>query len=486
MLTGDDVKVLDKNAEFIGTPTETLMENAGKNVAAFIEKNFKKENILIFCGLGNNGGDGFVAARYLAKQKSVTIFLTGKKKNIRSSISKKNFEKLQSLPLTIYDIDSLSKLDELIKNATLIVDAMLGVGLSGDLRQPYLDIVNKINNATDKKIIAVDVPTGMGMKTSLNVDHTLTFHDKKYDMDVKSCGEIHVAEIGIPSQAETYVGPGELSVYYPRPRKESHKGDNGRVLIVGGGPFTGAPALSGLAALATGADLVFIASPVNISSVVSGYSPNLIIKPLESEKILTAQDVDYVIKLAESVDTVIIGPGLGSSPETLYAVRLIVSQLKEKSMPMVVDADGITAFVDNHDLIKNSLTVLTPHAAEFKRFTGKILDIDNEKRISQVMFWAKKLGISIFLKGSIDIVSDGSSYRLNKVHNEAMTVGGTGDVLTGVIGALLSKGVSLFHAMRVAAFLNGMAGNFAFDKKSYGLAATDIIEEIPNVLIEYL
>jgi NAD(P)H-hydrate epimerase len=153
---------------------------------------------------------------------------------------------------------------------------------------------------------------------------------------------------------------------------------------------------------------------------------------------------------------------------------------------LVIDADAIKAIADNIDLIKNSTTVVTPHNEEFRILTGEKLPEDINKRIKIIEKWARELGISIFLKGFIDILSNGSKTKLNLIHNEAMTVGGTGDVLSGVIGALLSKNIDPFKAIRIAAFLNGEAGNIVFNKKSYGLLATDIIEEIPSVLNKYL
>jgi len=153
---------------------------------------------------------------------------------------------------------------------------------------------------------------------------------------------------------------------------------------------------------------------------------------------------------------------------------------------LVIDADAIKPVGNKTALLKKSKTVLTPHAEEFKKLTGVDLSKDVERRIETVRIWAEKLGVAIFLKAPVDILSNGRDTKLNKIHNEAMTVGGTGDVLAGIIGSLLSKGVEPFNAIRIAAFLNGEAGNKAFAKKSYGLLATDIIEEIPSVLKKYV
>jgi len=179
-------------------------------------------------------------------------------------------------------------------------------------------------------------------------------------------------------------------------------------------------------------------------------------------------------------------PGLGSAPETEDAVVKIVKFLATQKKPMVIDADAIKPLGKHHDIAKRSVGVITPHSGEFKELTDVTLTDDITERIAVVQKWAQQLDIGIFLKGFIDVLSDGKNTKLNNVHNEAMTVGGTGDVLTGVVGALLSKGIEPFNAMRIAAFVNGEAGNEAFKKKSYGLVATDIIEEIPTVLKKYL
>jgi len=486
MITGKEVKVLDKNAEFFGIPQQKLMKEAGKQLAEFIEKKCKDPSIVIICGMGNNGGDGFVAARYLSKNHPVTLFLAGEESKIHTSIARMNFTKLKQLPLKIQDIRSIDNLDTILSESSVIVDAMLGIGLKGSLRPPFDTIVESINLTKNKMIISCDVPTGLGLKKQIHPQHTVTFHDIKKGMNEETCGIIHIRSIGIPEKASTYVGPGELSEYYPRPKKDSHKGQNGRVLIIGGGPFTGAPALSGLAALRPGADLVFIAVPHKISSIVASYSPNFIVKPLESTDHLMIKDLDDIIELSTMVDSVLIGPGLGLFSDTQKTIQAVVKYLSEQSIPFVIDADGITALKNHHQLIKNANAIITPHAKEFQTFTGVSLKELLEDQKLQVQYWAKKLNMGFFVKGPTDIISNGNITKLNLIHNEAMTVGGTGDVLAGIITGLLSKKTSIINAMRIAGFINGYAGNLAFNSFSYGMTATDVIDFIPEVLKKYL
>ena len=487
MISTKEIKVLDRNSEYFGVKSEKLMENAGKETAKFVSKKFnsKKNRIIIFCGIGNNGGDGFVAARYLAQKYSVTIFLVGREKDIKTDISKKNFKKLKKINLKIFDIDSRYRIDKLILDNNIIIDSMLGVGLSGSLKEPYKSVVRSINQNKDKQVISIDVPTGIGTNISIKPKITLTFHDVKNGMDLHNSGIINIIDIGIPRKAIEFVGPGELSVYYPKSKKESHKGDNGRVLIIGGGPYNGAPALSGLAALRTGSDLVYIATPRNSYKIISCFSPNFIVRSLDSE-FLDSKNVSLIKDLLPLCNSVVIGPGLGKLRETQNAIIKIIKLIIEKEKPFVIDADAIEPVGENLDIIESSKAVITPHVGEFRKLTGRNLPTDIKIRSEIVKEWAEKLNVSIFLKSFVDIICDAKRLKLNDIHNEAMTVGGTGDVLAGIIGAFLSKQVDSFNAMRMAAFINGKAGNECFNRKSYGLLATDIIDEIPAVLNKYL
>ncbi len=506
MITSKEIKVIDKNSEFYGIPASELMENAGKGLADFINTKLKPKNkdILFFCGIGNNGGDGFVAARHLANQKhNVTVFLTGKEKNVKTKTSQENLRKLKKTNTKIYGLDSLEKIDELIASSDVIVDSMLGIGLSGALREPYLGFVKKINASKNKTIVSVDMSTGLGTTSFVKPDYTVTFHDVKNGMNKSNCGEIRTVDIKVPQKAKEYVGPGELITFYPVPKKDSHKGENGRLLIVGGGPYYGAPALSSFAAQRTGVDLVYVATPKKVARAITSYSPlfikpvklakniakfspTLIVKELKDEDILIKDDVPLIESLVSKVDTLLIGPGLGSAEETQKTVEKIVKIFVDNKKSIIIDADAIKVIGRKPDLILNSQTVLTPHAGEFKELTDVKLSKILDERKKHVQIWADKLGVTIILKGPVDIISNGTYTKLNDIHNPSMTVGGTGDVLAGIIGALLSKNVEPFNAARIGAFINGYAGNLAFKKRSYGLIATDVIEEIPNVLKSFL
>ncbi|HEC81386.1 MAG TPA: NAD(P)H-hydrate dehydratase [Thermoplasmatales archaeon] len=500
MLTAKDVKVLDLNSEFFGVPTETLMENAGKGVADFVVKKRKPRVVTVFCGLGNNGGDGFVAARHLSKHCGCNVVVMKDPGEIKTPLAKKNFERLKNVNVFVYVKEDKSVLVDLLKNSDVVVDAMLGVGLSGELREPYKSCVEILNKEKKKFfLVSVDVPTGFGTNLSLNPDATVTFHDLKEGMNRENCGEIEVVDIGIPEEAKVYVGPGELKVYYPRNKSGSHKGDNGVVLVVGGGPYVGAPVLSAVAALRTGVDLVYLATPKRVAEAVyslnaddgvkKNHTPlllNLIVKELSEKDKFVTKDLNLLSDLLDRVDTVVVGPGLGKHDETKEAVKKLLIMCREKNVSCVIDADALGVVGENKDVVEGIKAVVTPHAGEFFRLTGEKVPGNVEDAEDVVREWAEKLRVTIVLKGAEDIISDGIRVKRNRVHHPAMTVGGTGDVLSGVIGALLSKCVSPFLAGCIGTFLNGFAGLKAFDKYSYGLVATDVVEEIPLVLKQFL
>jgi NAD(P)H-hydrate epimerase len=534
MLDYEEIGILDRNALYLGVPTITLMENAGAGVAEAVQKrvNASDKPVILFCGLGNNGGDGFVAARHLFNKNCgvIRLVLLGKPQHIKSTIAIENYNRLpkniEVITLENQNDKILNNLD--IANAAVIIDAMLGVGITGTLKKPYSSVVNRINSLTRSKdtnkkqkskkkaksledipplIIAVDVPTGLGTDAAIKPDITVTFHDSKTGMNAGNSGEIIIHDIGIPPEAEQYVGPGELKLI-PRRDMDSHKGDHGRLLVIAGGPYTGAPALVGLSAFRTGVDLVHIATPHSISNIIASFSPNFIMHPLlQSSDFLTEFDVDVIINLIDelAIDAIVIGPGLGRADPTLDAIISIIKEIP-KNTPCVLDADAFSALsnADVPKLLKGHYGVLTPHIGELKKLLSVDLkalktktkqiqksksqqskpdyNINDDKLSNTVKQFIGTLDNkwTLLLKGNIDIITDGKQIKLNRTGNPGMTVGGTGDVLAGITGALLARGLTPFSAARAAAFINGYTGDLAWKKFGYGLTATDIIELIPQ------
>ncbi len=459
-------KVLDINSAALGVSTSDLMERAGKAIAENVLAMNLEGRAIVVCGPGNNGGDGIVAARYLSEAgRDVTVALVIPRESMKSQLMYTNLRKLPKSVKVIENADPA-----LARDFGIIIDSMLGTGLRSEPAEPFASWIAAIN-ASEAHVISVDVPTGLGTRTSVNPEMTVTFHDFKDGMDLKNSGRIVIADIGIPPEAAIYTGPGELA-FYPVPAKDSHKGQNGRLLIIGGGPYAGAPALSAFAAHAIGADLVTIASPESSSSIISSYSPNFIVRPLDG-KVLAKRHVESILELAEEADAVLLGPGLGRDDETIIAARELLKKLRK---PMTIDADGLFAISGKASAFKVPV-VLTPHAREFAGLGGP-----DEPTPESVDAIAEKYGATVLLKRPIDIISDGKSRKLNRTGNPGMTVGGTGDVLAGIVAGLMSKKVAPFNAARIGAYISGYAGDIAFDSLGYSMTATDVVACVPGAL----
>jgi len=473
MLPVKEFAVLDINSEYLGVPQSLLMENAGRAVADFILKRFgDQRKIAVVCGTGNNGGDGFVAARYLRDSNDVKVVLVKPQENIRTDIARNAFEAVKDLVVIPESVE--------LSDFEIVVDAIFGTGVSGHIEEPYASLID-LMNASGATIISVDVPSGMGTDRSVLPNATVTFHDIKEGMNQENSGEIVVRDIGIPAEAALIVGPGEF-VHYPIPSADSHKGDNGRVLIIGGGPYTGAPALAGMGAYGIKVDLVHIATPATSFIPIACFSPNFIVHKLGGE-ILTMADLPALKELLKKVDAVLIGPGLGDALETMEAVRAFIRTCDK---PLVIDADGIGAVAKDMGVLRGKKGVITPHAGEFVKLGGEQPSEDYSARVEPAKEMSRRIGMIILLKGRIDVVASADRVKLNYTGNPGMSVGGTGDVLAGEVVGLLSRGVEPFDAARIAAFVNGTAGDLAYGEYGFSLLATNVAEKVPKALKPFL
>lgn len=471
MIPLSESRILDINSESLGVDTFTLMNNAGAALVKVLKQHTGKR-FLFVCGSGNNGGDGFAAAGKMVDE-NITICLLGLPSSIHSEASNKYYSELTCPIIQINDLN--------IDEFDVLVDCALGSGISGKLRGPYLTFV-MLALSFEGFIVSADIPTGLGCTNQIIPDVTVTFHDVKEGMTAENSGKIIIADIGIPESAEKIVGPGDM-LRYPIPRKDSHKGCNGRILIIGGGPYYGAPAMSGLAAMRVGADLVNIAVPDNISRVVASYSPTFIVSSLSGEndavskcKILRPKHIPHLLKISKNYDAVLIGPGLGIDEDTVKAINDFVSNCK---IPMVIDADAINAI--GLGFISNVPTIFTPHRGEFINLGGC-----GAFEQSNVCALATSMKSIVLLKGETDVISNGERVRINTTGTSAMTTAGTGDVLAGIVTGLLSKGMEAFDAACLGAYICGKAGEHGFEKRSYGMIATDVIDNVPVVLNEGL
>ena len=474
MLTADRMAAVDANAAALGVPRKQLMESSGNAVARVVRRHADPgDRVVLVCGRGNNGGDAFVAARFL-KEYDVQVALLGHPDRIGTDIARENWAALQTAEIpttTITDSTGIDTLD--LEAADCIVDAMLGTGVTGALREPAATAARAIT-AADTPVVAVDVPSGVDADTgeaagdAVDADHVVTFHDTKPGLDSLEVA-VTVADIGIPAAAEAFVGPGDLR---GRERAaESHKGDHGELLVIGGGPYTGAPALAGQAALRAGADLVHVACPESVAPQVQGYSENLIVHPLAGEQV-TRSVVDDLLTRAGGVDAVVCGPGLGDSESTRAAVRALLDGYDGRA---VVDADALRVVPE---VDTNATLVCTPHQGELVGMGGPSAD-NREQLADDVAEFAAELGHTLLVKGAHDIISDGETTQRNRTGNPGMTVGGTGDVLAGVVGALLAtEGPQA--AAAVGAYVTGRAGDLAADAVGDSLVATDLLDQLPE------
>ncbi|HIH01653.1 TPA: NAD(P)H-hydrate dehydratase [Thermoplasmata archaeon] len=472
-ISPEEVKVLDINSRHLGVTTIALMENAGAAVARYVTDNYPTSaRAAVLCGKGNNGGDGFVAARHMSERMPVSVFLFDPEDGAGSDVARMNFQRVATIAKEAKLFD--------MKEFDLVVDALLGVGLKGKPREPVASLIRTLNRSK-KPVISVDVPSGWPSELRVRPKATVTFHAAKAGMNRKNSGKIVIADIGIPEEAQVYCGPGDFSLL-PVRKPDAHKGDAGRVLVIGGGPYTGAPAFTGMAAMRSGVDLVFVATPEPAALPVAVYSPNLIVRSLEGD-VLSDEHVTELLSMSRDVEAVAIGPGLGSAPETIRGIQKFIQRCAK---PMVIDADAIGACGSRPQILRNKQVVITPHANEFRKLTGKALGTDDpQKRAEKVREAAVKIRSSILLKGAVDVISDGGIVKLNRTGNNALAVGGTGDVLTGLVAGMIAQGAKPFHAARIGAFAMGLAGDLAFEEKSYGLVATDVIDKIPIVLRRY-
>ena len=460
ILAPSEVAILDANAEALGVDMDELMKTAASHLQNALDG--APGPIWILCGPGNNGGDGFRLAMML--DQCHVIATHEFQKTELSQRARDDCDK------PIHDGDNLPG-----NSPAVIVDCLLGVGVKGQPRGKILSLMEKIPGRP--MVLACDMPTGCGSGVAFNAFRTVTFEAPKSTMldgDGKllpEVGDLFIAPLGWPDQTLD-PGPGDL-LRYPHPQDGQIKGDRGRVLIVGGGPYHGAPILAGMAAARMGVDLVHVAMPKNAASRVK-WPSELIPEIIDDEEILI--DPTSIVKrcmTGRGVQSLVIGPGLGSDPQSLEAVKMIIESTP--GIPKVIDADAIQAL----DGWPNHLMgVVTPHQTELENWVG---DLDSIPELligsgeSRVVIRTGPEDIIIGAAGRGGIIKDG---------NPRMAMGGTGDLLAGSIGGLLALGLSPWAASRLAVYLMRVAGKLAGDELGPGMVAEDIPPFLAKALIK--
>lgn len=471
--------VAEANAAALGVSVDTLMENAGQAVAEEVESRVAAgARVAIVAGPGNNGGDGLCAARLLtARGVRVDLWLVVPLEKVRPGPARRALERLPKARAPRFAVPTPEELSK----AELVVDALLGSGQVGQLRSPFAESVAAIQRS-GRPVLSIDLPTGLFDPAGLRPTVTVALAAVKSGMTPSTCGEIVVRDIGIPRRALLETGPGEFH-YFPSAASRARRGRSGRIVIVGGGPYSGAPALAGLAALRTGAERATIFAPAPAAGRIQSFSPNLVVRSFGEEH-LRPRDVLGIRKALYEAPpkAILVGMGAGREPETLQALRLLLEAIAGTA-PLVVDADGLDALPSRLSLRGGYEIVATPNAGELVRVFGGIPDRSIDERLESIRAIAAVRGITLLAKGSPDLISDGRSVALNDHHSLPMTVSGVGDVLAGVVGAFIAEGVPTMGACRLASYLVGDAGIEAARRRGFGLVATDILEALPTALL---
>lgn len=500
ILTKEEVTLADKTAiENFGIPAAILMENAARSAAEIITKilpneyegKYFKRNILIVCGSGNNGGDGFALARHLHELNNVFVFWYGDE-NKMSHETKINFEIVKKLEIFCQKIESEKDLNYINWNAECIVESMIGVGGNEYLRGLTVPILQKINQAKGIKI-AIDIPAGLNANSGNNhpdcfkADHTITMFAPKIGLFLKKapeiCGLVHTANLGASSKIVKslsnirIIEADDFFKLMPKRERISSKFNYGRVgIIAGSNDMSGAAALVANASIKSGAGLVELITP----KVHSKLSPNIISHEIQTDDgFFTEKNYEEVLNLLEKCNVIAIGPGLGNRPETVNFVRNIYDNLADSKIK-VLDADALR-ILDDKKLCKPN-TVITPHFIEFSRLSNISAQDVLDDTLTHAINAAKSMNCIVLLKHIPTVITDGISTYLNVNGNSGMATAGSGDVLTGIIAGLAAQKIDLLTATALAAYWHAFSGDYyAENYDEYTLTAEDIIENLKNV-----
>ena len=462
-----EVAVLDGNANALGIEEASLMDAAGKRLAT-AAREMAEGAIVILCGPGNNGGDGFVAARYL-REWGIDISILASHSESRGASARAAREAAGEV---------LVWPDASLKSHSLVVDCLLGAGATpGQSLRPPIGEIAAWAAELGIPVLACDIPTGLGGPDVLPADVTLTFHSMKQGLTSPEAGEVTVAPLPWPAEVED-CGPGDANRYPPL-AANARKGDRGRLWVIGGGPYHGAPMLAGMAAARTGCDLVHIAMPSAAAARVE-WPATLIPEVLPDEDMLTDASLAHISEAfgSRGAQALVIGPGLGRDDTTLSAVLEVLRMSSNNDIPVVIDADAISALPSGSWPVGLS-GVATPHAKEAERWLETTSPADALSDCSGE-------AATIVVTGPEDVLTgpEGRTCRASGGHSR-MAVGGTGDLLAGTIGGLLAQGMEAWPAARLGCALLREAGTRAAESTGPGLLAEDVPVEIARALAEW-
>jgi hydroxyethylthiazole kinase-like uncharacterized protein yjeF len=502
IVSAEEMRVIDRaTSERFGVPSIALMENAGADVANFVLSRYPMAgSIVVFCGKGNNGGDGFVAARRLHEHgKEVQVILLADPADLRGDAAVM-FGKLPGAAIALHSSEELkSERVRPLLEADLYLDAVLGTGFKPPVSGLYAEAIAGMN-ASQVPVVAVDIPSGadadaMGPQagTIARADAVVTFTAPRpaHVFSLLTAGATVVADIGSPEKA--IVSALHLNVITahdvapligPRPA-ESNKGNYGHVLVVGGSlGKAGAAAMAGMAALRSGAGLSTVATARSVLGTVAGFHPELMTEPLPEMDAGTVSTgaLNRIEELAKGKSVLAIGPGISRDPQTAALVRTLVAKLQ---LPIVLDADGLNAFEGRTDELngKGRTLVITPHPGEMARLVGCSIAEVQKDRLGTARKFAREHEVIVVLKGYRTlVVQPGGEAWVNTTGNPGMATGGTGDILTGMVAGMLAQHrKDALGAVLAAVHLHGLAGDVMCESVGeHSLVATDLLTGLPG------
>jgi NAD(P)H-hydrate epimerase len=509
VLTNEEVRELDIIASRdYAIPSIILMENASIEVYNSIVKNYgviDNKNIFVFVGKGNNAGDGFALARKLYNNMANVFVFCVYDTNELSGDALTNFNILlaihnDKLKANRLDVIYLNSIDEIFNYAEpdLIVDAIFGIGVKGEIHGLAKDVIQYCNNS-NSPTISIDIPSGLNGNTgekcniAINADMTVTMALPKRGLLInegpKLVGKLEVADISIPlhhlfnNRSRTFLLQDEdIKIRMPNRNYDSHKYNAGKVFVLAGSlGLTGAAALSSEAALYSGSGAVILGIPESLNFIMEEKLTEVMTVPLSetSEKTVSTKAFEKIMQYVNWSDVTLIGPGLSQNEETKIVIKEVLSQ---SSKPLVIDADGLNNLQTEMELVKNykGEIIITPHYGELSRLVNKTTSEIALNRISIAREFAKEQNVTLILKGAPTVISDknGNVY-INSTGNSGMATAGSGDVLAGLTAGLFAQLNNPINASILSVFLHGLAGDIAKQEKTiYSLTATDILKNI--------
>ena len=497
----EQMREMDRRAaENLGISEEILMENAGAASFQVLSRELgvAGRRYIIFCGIGNNGGDGLVVARHILSGGGIPlVLLVGDPDRFRGA-AKTNLEIVERLPIEVKRIKEIATVRSSVIHSDGIVDALFGTGLDRAVSGIYEQVIELIN-ISGKPVLSLDVPSGVSgdtgevMGTAVRADHTVTFGVPKIGNMLYPgyglCGKLHLSRISFPPALyEDEAIKVEINgfIALPQRKRTLHKGSAGDVLFVAGAAgYYGAPYFSAMSFLKAGGGYARLAAPRSMTPFLATRGSEIVFVPQAetTEGSLSSKNKDALLELAGRADMVVVGPGLSLAGETQGLIRDLAAAIVK---PLLIDGDGITALAGYRDILRNrpAPTVLTPHPGEMSRLTGMPIAESEKNRIPILQETAEDLRALIVLKGAHSLI--GTPDRrvfINLSGNAGMATAGSGDVLTGTIAAMSGLGLPLEEAVRKGVFIHGLSGDLAAaDKGEDGITAQDILNYLPYAM----